>query len=124
VENVERVRVIIKDPNQAPDKEVKEYWCPLGGVNGGCVPFYEVFDGQARYERHGELDEHGARVVLFEDAITEQPWGLCLPSAKTFARSRDMQREYAPSAGAVRVLDSAQPACPVTAEEAGYEEET
>jgi len=57
VENVERARVIIKDPNQAPDKEVKEYWCALGAVNGSCVPFHEVFDGQARYERHGEFGQ-------------------------------------------------------------------
>ena len=124
VENVERVRIIVEDPNQAPDREVKEYWCPLGGVNDDSVPFHEVFDGDARYERHGELDEHGAPVVLFADAITVQPWDLCPPSAKTFAqRSRDMQRDYASSAGALPLSSSAQPACPVPAEEAGDEEE-
>jgi len=79
------IRVIVEDPNQAPDREVQEYWCPLGGVNDGCVPFHEVFDGQARYEKHGELDEHGASVVLFADAITVRPWDLRPPSAKTLA---------------------------------------
>ena len=44
---VERVRIIVEDPNQSPYPAVRDYWCPM---NEDCVPFDEVFYAGSRYK--------------------------------------------------------------------------
>jgi len=48
IDSVESVRVIVEDPNQPPDNAARLYWC---AHSADSVPFDEVFDEGAKYER-------------------------------------------------------------------------
>ena len=113
LDNVERVRIIVPDPNQPAEKPIREYWCP---IDSDCVPFHESFDPGAKYERFGENDENGNPTTLFVDAINVQPWELCPPSAQAFSQASvggaGMQAVYGPSASNLPVQQRDQPACP------------
>jgi hypothetical protein len=48
IDNVESIRVIVEDPNQPRENAARLYWCPH---SADSVPFDEVFDEGAKYER-------------------------------------------------------------------------
>jgi hypothetical protein len=89
---VERVRIIVEDPNQSPDRAVRDYWCPM---NEGCVPFDEVFYAGSRYKLPQTANDPDNNL---EAELYVQPWELCPPSARSMASSA-RNRPYEHDAG-------------------------
>jgi hypothetical protein len=91
VDSVERVRVIVPDPNQplVGETTVIQYWSP---ADTDSVHFPQVFYEGSKYERYGTLDATGRPVRQFEGAVLVQPWDLCPPSARQMREMRNMNR--------------------------------
>lgn len=89
---VERVRIIVEDPNQSPYPAVRDYWCPM---NEDCVPFDEVFYAGSRYKMPQSANDPNNNL---EAELYVQPWELCPPSARSMASSA-RNRPYENDAG-------------------------
>jgi hypothetical protein len=76
---VERVCVIVEDPNHSNEHAGRKYWCPL---HLDMAPEEEIFYDGSRYqsmESGGALDHDGSPLVSYAEATYMKPAELCPP---------------------------------------------